>query len=171
MPTFFGYFPLIFVVIGFAVALAAVRGEMHARAWARKAQRVPGTVTDVQNRFSGSGRHLRASPRPVLAFTTLEGRQVTTESRQESGHGVGNEIEVLYDPANPTDAEIDEGSSLLSGLGQVAVGLVIAAIGFGFFVAFTDFADEWRGDVDSGTVQCSDENGDEVDCPPGFFEE
>ncbi|MEO3786355.1 DUF3592 domain-containing protein [Actinocorallia sp. B10E7] len=171
MPTFLGYFPLVFVVIGFAVVVAAVRGEIRDRAWRRRAQRVPGTVTDVQNRFSGSGRHLRASPRPVLTFTTLEGRQVTAESRQTSGHGVGKEVEVLYDPADPTAAEIDGGSSPLSGLGSVAVGLVIAAIGFGIFVEFADFADPWQDDGDSGTVRCSDEQGEEIDCPPDFLEE
>lgn len=144
---------------------------MHARAWERRAQRVPGTVTDVHGRLSGSGRHLRAVQRPVLSFTTLDGRPVTTESRLPSDHGIGNEVAVRYDPANPTDAEIDEGASPLAGLGLVAVGLVMAVVGFGFFLEFSALKDAWPGGDDSGMEQCIDGNGDEIDCPPGLFDE
>ncbi|MEO5874125.1 MAG: DUF3592 domain-containing protein, partial [Streptosporangiaceae bacterium] len=101
---FFAYAPLFFVAIGLLIAGGGVRQILLARTFAARAHRVPGTVTDVRTRLSGSRERLRARQSPMLTFTTLDGRQITTEARESSDRGIGNTVGVLYNPTNPTEA-------------------------------------------------------------------
>ncbi|ROO85261.1 uncharacterized protein DUF3592 [Actinocorallia herbida] len=150
---------LLFVAVGLLVALGGVRGVFSARSFARKAHRVPGVVSDVKTRMTGSGRSLRAANRPVLVFTTLEGRDITVESREPSDHGVGAEVEVFYDPANPTSATA--GAPASGGFGPIIAGLIFAAFAFGMFYASggPDVVGSWIG----GSSECF-VNDVPVDC-------
>ncbi|GAB2842164.1 hypothetical protein GCM10022221_46670 [Actinocorallia aurea] len=155
---------LLFMAIGLVIVYLGVRGVFQARAFARRAQRVPGVVTDVKTRLSGVGDTMRARTRPVLVFTTLEGREITVESREGSDHGVGAEVEVYYDPANPTAATA--GMPTFAGFGQVAVGLALAVMAFGLF-SFTggpDTVRSWFGDGDGGYADECFINDRPVDC-------
>ncbi|MGW6500461.1 DUF3592 domain-containing protein [Nonomuraea angiospora] len=138
MENLFQYFPLLFVAVGILIVLGSIAGIVGSRRFVRRAQRVPGVVSDVRTTFTGQGEHLRARQRPVLTFTTTEGREVTTEAATTSGLGVGNETEVLYDPRNPTRAvpAADAGG----GHGAIVVGVIVVAIGLAFFAGFTAFA-------------------------------
>ncbi|GAA3216188.1 DUF3592 domain-containing protein [Actinocorallia longicatena] len=159
------YTPLIFIAAGLAIAVAGLRNIVRSRRFAATACRVPGTVTDVRTRLTGQGEHLRAVGRPVLAFTTLEGREIRTEAEDPSGHGVGREVGVLYDPADPTAARIEGTHSVWSGLVAVAVGLVFAALSFGLLSAFTDGFEDLRGGSGGSSTECFDAQDQPIDCP------
>jgi hypothetical protein len=164
----FGYAPLFFVAIGLLIVGGGVRRILRTRAFAARAQRVPGTVTDVRTRLSGHGEHLRARQCPVLTFTALDGRQITTEARESSDRGIGNAVGVLYNPINPTEAQIDEGRSKWAGLGIVIIGLVFAGFAFGAFAAVNEGFDPFTSDGHGSNVKCTDENNQPVTCPAGI---
>ncbi|MEV6155485.1 DUF3592 domain-containing protein [Nonomuraea sp. NPDC052129] len=95
MEDLFPYFPLLFVAFGALIILRSIKGIIDGKQFVRQAQRVPGVVSDVRTTFVGRGEHLRAMQRPVLTFTTVEGREITTEAATTSDLGIGNETEVL----------------------------------------------------------------------------
>ncbi|MFG1685369.1 DUF3592 domain-containing protein [Nonomuraea sp. NPDC049269] len=138
MEDLFQYFPLLFVAFGALIILRSIKGIIDAKQFVRRAQRVPGVVSDVRTTFVGQGEHLRARQRPVLTFTTVEGREITTEAATTSNLGIGNETEVLYDPQNPTSAmPADDAGGGYSG---IVIGLIAAVIGLAFFSAFSSFS-------------------------------
>jgi hypothetical protein len=176
----FQYFPLLFVAVGILIVLGSIKGAVGSRQFVRRAQRVPGVVSDVRTTFTGQGEHLRARQRPVLTFTTVEGREITTEAATTSNLGVGNETEVLYDPQDPTRAvpAADTGG----GYGGIIVGFVAVVIGLAFFAgfsAFTGFSGPgtgtgsgsgsgfWESDRQSRCeIQQADGSFQPIDCPP-----
>ncbi|MEW1841919.1 DUF3592 domain-containing protein [Nonomuraea angiospora] len=171
MENLFQYFPLLFVAVGILIVLGSIAGIVGSRRFVRRAQRVPGEVSDVRTTFTGQGEHLRARQRPVLTFTTTEGREITTEAATTSGLGVGNETEVLYDPRNPTRAvpAADAGG----GHGAIVVGVIVVAIGLAFFAGFTAFAGSSGSSgpgEDDRQSQCEIQQPDgsfaPIDCPP-----
>jgi hypothetical protein len=157
----FRYFPLLFVALGLAIILGAVKGIVGSRRFVRRAQRVPGVVSDVRTSFVGRGEHLRARQRPVLTFTTLEGREITTEAATTSDLGVGNETEVLYDPDDPTRA-VPVGNAG-GGYGAIVAGLIAVVIGLAFFVGFAGFWGD--GQEARCEVQQADGSFEPVECP------
>ncbi|MFI7232002.1 DUF3592 domain-containing protein [Nonomuraea angiospora] len=174
MENLFQYFPLLFVAVGILIVLVSIKGVVDRGQFVRRAQRVPGVVSDVRTTFTGQGEHLRARQRPVLTFTTVEGREITTEAETTSGLGVGNETEVLYDPRNPTRAvpAADAGG----GHGAIVVGFVVVAIGLAFFAGFAGFSGFSGSSGSSGPgerdrqSQCEMKQADgsfaPIDCPP-----
>ncbi|MEU7833802.1 MULTISPECIES: DUF3592 domain-containing protein [unclassified Nonomuraea] len=139
MEDLFPYFPLLFVAFGALIILRSIKGIIDGKQFVRQAQRVPGVVSDVRTTFVGRGEHLRAMQRPVLTFTTVEGREITTEAVTTSDLGIGNETEVLYDPQDPTSAmpADDVGGGGYSG---IVIGLIAVVIGLAFFSAFSRFS-------------------------------
>ncbi|MFG1966228.1 DUF3592 domain-containing protein [Nonomuraea sp. NPDC049028] len=138
MEDLFPYFPLLFVAFGALIILRSIKGIIDGKQFVRQAQRVPGVVSDVRTTFVGRGEHLRAMQRPVLTFTTVEGREITTEAVTTSDLGIGNETEVLYDPQDPTSAmpaDDDAGG----GYSGIVIGLIAVVIGLAFFSAFSRF--------------------------------
>ncbi|MET7336700.1 DUF3592 domain-containing protein [Nonomuraea sp. NPDC005650] len=138
MESLFQYFPLLFVALGIFIVLRSVKGVVDRSRFVQRAQRVPGVVSDVRTTFTGQGENLRARQRPVLTFTTLEGREITTESAATSNLGVGNETEVLYDPQSPTRAMPADNTG--GGYGGIVVGLIAVLVGLVFFGSFSDFS-------------------------------
>lgn len=137
MEDLFQYFPLLFVAFGALIILRSIKGIIDGKQFVRRAQRVPGVVSDVRTRFVGRGEHLRAMQRPVLTFTTMEGREITTEAATTSNLGIGNETEVLYDPQDPTSAMPADHSR--GGYGGIVIGLIPVVIGLAFFSVFSGF--------------------------------
>jgi hypothetical protein len=133
----FQYFPLLFVAFGALIILRSIKGVIDGKEFVRRAQRVPGVVSDVRTTFVGRGEHLRAMQRPVLTFTTVEGREITTEAATTSDLGIGNETEVLYDPQDPTSAMPADHSG--GGYSGIVIGLIAVVIGLAFFSAFSRF--------------------------------
>ncbi|GAA3158489.1 DUF3592 domain-containing protein [Nonomuraea roseoviolacea] len=175
------YFPLLFVAFGVLIILVSIKGIVDGRRFAGRAQRVPGVVSDVRTTFAGQGEHLRARRRPVLTFTTVDGREVTTESRTTSDLGVGNATDVLYDPHDPTRA-VPAGDTG-GGPGGIVAGLIAVVIGLAFFAgvsgAFAGVGGGGAGDAGSGTsgtseTRCEMQNPDgsvePMECPPGLFD-
>ncbi|NUW45152.1 DUF3592 domain-containing protein [Nonomuraea rhodomycinica] len=170
------YFPLLFVAFGVLVILFSIKGMANGRRFARRAHRVPGVVSDVRTTFAGQGEHLRARHRPVLTFTTLDGREISTEARTTSDLGVGNATDVLYDPQDPTRA-VPAGSTG-GGPGGIVVGLIAVVIGLAFFTGVSGTlagggAGAGAGDRGSGTrceMQNPDGSVEPMECPPGLFD-
>ncbi|MEU7748669.1 DUF3592 domain-containing protein [Nonomuraea sp. NPDC049158] len=138
MEDLFPYFPLLFVAFGALIILRSIKGIIDGKQFVRQAQRVPGVVSDVRTTFVGRGEHLRALQRPVLTFTTVEGREITTEAATTSDLGIGNETEVLYDPEDPTNAV--PADDVGGGYSGIVVGLIAVVIGLAFFSAFSRFS-------------------------------
>ncbi|YCK38127.1 DUF3592 domain-containing protein [Actinomadura sp. ATCC 39365] len=168
MEQVFEYLPLLFVAFGAVIALVSVRGIVHGRRFVRGARRVPGVVTDVATTFTGRGEHLRASRRPVLAFTTVEGREVTVESWAESQLGIGRETDVLYDPQDPTKAAPAGDVGVGGGYGGIVIGLIAAAVGLALFAAFSGHFSPFGGTETGCQVEHADGTSEPVDCPPGL---
>lgn len=101
----------------------------------RRAVRVHGVVVDVRARESGTSRagHRPTTYAPVLAFRTVDGREVQTESRVASNPPVaeaGQHVRVAYDPRDPTEASVDtaRGSGVVAYVVGLAVALLILVI-------------------------------------------
>jgi hypothetical protein len=102
---------------------------------AKVGQRVPGTVIDIREHVivgaqGGESRSWYA----VLAFRTLDGREIRTEvrcGRRRGAEQAGSQIGVIYDPLRPSNAEIDTAAGRSAAYGYVAVatGLLIIVLG------------------------------------------
>lgn len=91
----------------------------------------------------GEDRHVRPENRgeaeetfrPVVRFTTREGRQVGYESITSSyppRYSEGDVVRILYDPAMPERARIDDFADLwLRPVFLAGVGLILAGLGAG----------------------------------------
>jgi Protein of unknown function (DUF3592) len=131
---------LVFVAIGVAIAASGTR-------FRRAAEQAQGTVTEVKAVASRSdpstgpvggtsGPHYR----PVVRFTTADGREIQAESRFASNPApahVGDTVRVFYDPRDPERIQLDtavgRGGCLAFGL--VFVGALFCAIGVVVLVA------------------------------------
>lgn len=121
-------------------AVVCLLGGLVAAAFAARftltAERVPGTV--VRNVFardrSGDPQRSFVTFRPLVAFTTPDGRRFAFESPRGSSpprYEPGTRVEVLYPPGDPGDARL-EGSAglwtlplLLPALGAALLGAAL----------------------------------------------
>lgn len=165
----FEYFPLLFVAFGIVAIMMSVKGLVGFQRFAQRALRVPGVVSDVRTTFAGRGEGLKATHRPVLTFTTVDGREITTEASTASDLGVGNATEVLYDPQDPTSARPAHDTA--AGYGGIVAGVIALGIGLAFFSAFSGVTDVTPG-TDDGPAQCElrqpDGTFQPAPCPPGL---
>ena len=165
----FEYFPLLFVAFGIVVIGVSVKGLIGFQRFAQRALRVPGVVSDVRTTFAGRGEGLKATHRPVLTFTTVDGREITTEASTASDLGVGNATEVLYDPQDPTSAMP---ADTAAGYGGIVAGVIALGIGLAFFSAFSGVTDVTTGSSGGGPAQCEIRQADgsfqPAACPPGL---
>lgn len=121
------------MTVGCAIWICAmVVNFVRGRARLRSFVRVPGTIVDVRHRESSTMETTGTAPSyaPVLAFRTLDGRDVRTESQRWSNmyaDKVGSQVQVIYDPQDPTEAYI--GSATGTPLFVYLIAIAIAAIG------------------------------------------
>jgi hypothetical protein len=97
-------------------------------------QRVTGVVVDLRWRSSGGdvGTGVTRICHPVLEFRTADGQVVRAETRHGSSRVLvrpGEQVPVIFDPANPAHAEIDDKNHRAIWLPVVLVvaGLAISA--------------------------------------------
>lgn len=103
----------------------------RSRSFRRKAQSVEGVVTELRTQASGSFGADAAYP--VLQFTTRDGRDVRTKARTGSLPAPareGDHVTVLYDPDDPTTADIaGRSADILLSLSFILFGLIFTGIG------------------------------------------
>ncbi|MQA05500.1 MAG: DUF3592 domain-containing protein [Streptosporangiales bacterium] len=99
----------------------------------RRAIKVGGVVMDIRIRVKG-GQVIRSGYHPVLAFRTVDGRDVQAEaknySRSVTDYQVGDQVGVRYDPRDPRTAYADtELMTELSAVLVVVAGCVFLVVG------------------------------------------
>jgi hypothetical protein len=127
--------PRIFLGIAALLLLVAIGTFVKELRFVRGAERATGTVIDLQEeRSTDSDGGFHYVYHPVVRFTTAEGR--TVEFRSPSGSSsppdIGDSVEVLYDPDDPSDAQ-------LSGFFDIWLFPIVSGIGaiaFAFFGLF-----------------------------------
>ena len=96
------------------------------------AERTTGTVVDLrESRFRNEDGFEETSYFPIVTFTTPEGRAVRFESSTTNdSYDIGDRVDVLYDPDDPSDARLAALVDLwLFPVLFVLVGLGLAAVG------------------------------------------
>lgn len=139
---YIGLVPLLFFVIGTALAYAGIRQRLGLRRFKRRAGRATGIVTAVHSRWVGSRYDYRSLLHfPVVRFTLPDGHEVETEVMSGSNPApahTGETVTVLYDPRQPTRARIDgfwaDGTLVVGAL--VVLGGLCAAMGVVGLAAF-----------------------------------
>lgn len=120
------------VTFGIGAALLAVAGNffLSDSRLAAKGGRAEGIVTEVESFYNSRSKVMY---RPHVAFTDSAGRRRAFTSRLSSnppGYEAGEVVGVIYDPADPAQAEID--SFVARHLGTLVFGVfgaVFAMIG------------------------------------------
>jgi hypothetical protein len=127
---------IIGVVFGLVGSLLFVIGIfiwIRTRAFVGSSQEVKGTVIRMLSSSGSEGGTVYA---PVFRFTTIQGQVMEVEEKVYSnppGFSVGESVDILYDPRNPSTARPKKWFSLyfvpllLSGMGAIfaCIGLVL----------------------------------------------
>lgn len=95
------------LILGAAVLVAGLVQAAKYIVFRSRAQRVSGTVAGLRGK-PGTAEGV-PSYQPILHFTTLEGREIRTKMRVASFPAPakpGERVTVVYDPRNPSTAEI-----------------------------------------------------------------
>jgi hypothetical protein len=121
--TLFGVLAGLFMLVGVGVAVHGAVRMSTTRALAAAGYRAVGVVVD--NQLISHHEHLTF--RPVVSFRTASGEDVTTAVGQSSyrSHVVGTSVEVVYDPRQPTRADLAVGYRS-QGVAAVVGGAVFA---------------------------------------------
>jgi hypothetical protein len=122
-----------------AVGLLALTGSgfwaVRTRAFLGRAEKAPGTVVALEPTRSDRSTYYH----PVVRFGLRSGQERTFRSHFGSNppsHSVGETVEVLYDPDDPSDARIDSTFSRWGGVMIfAAVGAIFGAIGGGILLS------------------------------------
>ena len=141
-----GLVPLAFVGVGGVVVLLGLRDLCRQVAFHRRALRCRGVVTDFRTKW----RHGTGNERghtvyyPVLAFRTVEGRDVETAGRlgrSRRGFRPGQAVTVTYDPRDPSHAYPGTGASaVVQAVVSVVFGGVFVAMAWTVFGAHEAFS-------------------------------
>lgn len=105
--------------------------------WRRRAERVPGRVTELHRRLGGSrGDRPQMRYSPILEFTTRDGRDIRTRlnvGTKPAPAKTGEQVTVVYDPRSPEHADI-AGKGWLR-LSLLILGTLLGVSLVGVFVA------------------------------------
>ncbi len=130
--------PVTFLLLGLTFIWLGMRTRSSSRRLGPTASRASGVVTELRYvaRAGGSGGGLYY---PVLRFSTADGRQVDTLARygrRPALVSVGEQVTVLYDPADPAIADLEGMGAVLGdtdggclGTGLVVVGSAFVGLG------------------------------------------
>jgi uncharacterized protein DUF3592 len=127
-------------VVGLIFVVGGGLGIHQYRRLNRTGERVPGTVVGLRWRTRPAGPD-GGSVRvchPVLAFRTLDGRDIQAETG--AGHSrviaqPGEQVPVIYDPRNPAKAEINTRAGRPAWLPVIFVMAGVALICYDLFSA------------------------------------
>jgi uncharacterized protein DUF3592 len=111
------------VLFGIVFMAAGTYGIVYNRRLQQRGVRTTGSIVDVKRSFSaapGEG----TTYQPILEFRTADGTQVRAVAGEGSGvlPTIGKQVPVLYDPGNPSVAEINT----ITGRGTWLAGLAVA---------------------------------------------
>ena len=104
---------IIFAIIGIGMVIAAIVLATNEQKFISTATKVPGTVTSFVTDTDSKGK---ISYKPVVDFTTTDGRQFTYTSGISSSpaaYSVGETVDIYYDPANPQNVVIGGQTGLI----------------------------------------------------------
>lgn len=120
----------VFSIVGLALLIGAFFLYQNKKSFLEKAITVKGTVTELLPSRSDNS----TTYKPVVAFTTKDGKQIEYTSSISSNppsYHKGEIVEIFYDPADPYDATINGFASLwLAPLILGIFGTVFFLIGF-----------------------------------------
>lgn len=127
---------IIFTIVGFAILGGALYAYQNQKQFLSEAQSATGTVTALEYSRSRKGG---GSYHPVVEFQTPDGQSYTFRSEVGSkppAYEVGEEVEIRYNPRNPSDAKL-LGFWNLWGLTVLFAGLgsVFGGIGTGMLIS------------------------------------
>ena len=132
----------VFAILGAAMVAIGVAVARSTRDFERRAVRAPGRVVDVRWEAVGPAGDKIMTGFPVLSFTLPDGRAVETVANTGTTLDVmkeGQAVDVLYDPADPTQARVDSGASsagsTLVGAAFIAIGGVFVVLGLAMLAA------------------------------------
>jgi hypothetical protein len=136
--------PGLFALMGLGLLVASVFIYLNTRSFINSSARAKGTViAHAQSRSSDGG----LTYAPVISFRTPDGQTVEFKSQTSSNNpspALGESVEVLYNPRNPQEAEINSFTSLW------ILTIILSALGAGFFIIGTTvFIAFRRTDTDS----------------------
>lgn len=105
------FVPLMFAVVGTVFLVGGIRSTVEFAAFRRRAVHCGGVVTDLRRVWQASHSSRSSSGQyiyyPVLAFRTVDGRDVQTVARvgtNPPAHRPGDQVAVQYDPRDPSRA-------------------------------------------------------------------
>lgn len=125
----------VFATIGLGLLIGAIYLYLDKQSFLKTANVAPGLVVEL--RASRSDNSTTYSP--VVSFTAKDGRQIEFTSSVSSNppsYSEGESVEVVYDPANPYEANINGFSSLY--LGPLILGIlgtVFFLVGFSIILS------------------------------------
>ncbi|HEX6677698.1 MAG TPA: DUF3592 domain-containing protein [Actinomycetes bacterium] len=135
----------VFAALGAGFVAIGLRTRRSSRAFMARAARVPGLVVDLElhrGRYHHAGDVDSGVWVPRLEFTTVDGRPVQTLAMYGSVPAParrGDQVMVLYDPDQPTRAQVADrklasggclsAAMLVAGTGALLFGLLFVAIG------------------------------------------
>jgi hypothetical protein len=128
-------YPAAFVLLGAAFAAIGLLIRGGNRRFAASAARATATVVDVRSRAAGPRRSRGLIWVPVVRFETADGRTVETETDSGTNleqHEPGQAVEVLYDPANPTDVRTPGPAGTMIPTAFMVIGACFIAMGLAF---------------------------------------
>ncbi len=122
------------LLAGLAALLAALVIALGEWFFLRHAEGTAGTVDHFESHASASGSHQTIYYKPAVVFTAHTGQKYTftadEESQDRPAYAVGQDVPVLYDPANPSRAELDTFSTAWgTTLFCAGAGVVLTAAG------------------------------------------
>ena len=124
----------VFAAIGAALVAIGVAITRSNRGFERRAARARGQVVDVRWEAIGPPGDKIMTGFPVLRFTLPGGEAVETVARTGTSIDAmkeGEAVDVLYDPADPSQARVD---SRASSAGSTLAGAAFMVIGGAFVV-------------------------------------
>jgi hypothetical protein len=128
----------VFAGIGAILVVAGILITRANRRFARGAARAPGHITGVRWKPVGPPADTTMTGFPELRFTLPDGRVVETVSRSGTTLQTmreGKAVTVLYDPADPAQAQVGTGAATTVGVALMALGGVAVLLGAGFVAA------------------------------------
>lgn len=117
--------PVIFGLVGSVFVVIGLRSGAALRRFRRTAERAPGVVLDLVLQLSGGRQDPSWLYFPIVRYSLADGRVVDFKSPQGSAPAAvrkGQQVTVLYDPANPINARLE--------------GILSGGCLYGFFVVF-----------------------------------
>jgi hypothetical protein len=130
-------FGLTFGCVGFILTALAVFFLVRTRSFIGRSRQTKGTITEmVYGSDSDGGGYT-----PVFRFRTLEGQEIEVSGNLRTNppqFKVGQTIEVLYDPENPSKARIKKWFNLYFVPALLGfLGVVFGCIGVGAIIAMS----------------------------------